>query len=95
MKKLLLLVTAIIMIGGCVYYPGDYGYYDSNYYPYPYAYTRPYINLNYSHIYGGRDYYYGGWPSYYYGWPGYYYGESGYYRGGSSYNRGGSGGLHR
>ncbi|RQW90072.1 MAG: hypothetical protein EHM79_01550 [Geobacter sp.] len=53
MKKLLLLITVMVLLSGCVVYPG---YYDSGYYGYPYGYVGPNINLHYG-FYGGRGHY--------------------------------------
>ena len=86
MKKLLLLITVALLLGGCVAYPG---YYDSGYYGSPYGYVGPNINL-YTGFYGGTGYY-GGYGYYCrYG----HYGGSGHYRGSGHYN-GGHGGWHR
>ncbi len=60
MKKLLLLTVMVMILGGCVVYPDYYGYYDTDYYGYPYGYVGPNINLYYSHMYSGHGYYYGG-----------------------------------
>ena len=44
MKKLLVLIAAALMLGGCIAYPAyDYGYYDYGYYGYPYAYPYAYV----------------------------------------------------
>jgi hypothetical protein len=85
MKKLLLLISVAVLLGGCVVYPGYYGYDDSYYYGFPYGYAGPNINLYYS----------GHYRSGHYGWPGYYYGGSGYRYGGGGYHHGGHGGWHR
>ncbi len=61
MKKLLLLVSVMVMLAGCVVYPGYDGDYDSYNYGYPYVYGGPSVNLYYSHSYGGRGYYNGGY----------------------------------
>lgn len=77
MKKFLLLITATVLLGGCVAYPGYYGYYDSDYYSYPYGYVGPNINL-YTGFYGGGRHY-GGFGHY----GGYgHYGGFGHYPGG-------------
>ncbi len=71
MKKLLLLLTLALLLGGCVVYPdyyGGYGYYGYNtgYYPYPYAYPYPYVygpsvDLYFGGGHGGRGFHHGGW----------------------------------
>ncbi len=69
MKKLLLLLTIMVILGGCAVYPDSYGYYDSDYDAYPYGYSGPNVYLYYSHINRGYDHYYGhhGYPNGY-GW---------------------------
>ncbi|MDD2335558.1 MAG: hypothetical protein PHD01_03175 [Geobacteraceae bacterium] len=69
MKKLLLLITVTVMLGGCVVYPGDYGYYNSEYYGFPFGYAGPNINFYYSGHYG--------WPGYYRGGPVHFHGGHG------------------
>ncbi len=70
MKKLLLLVAIILMLGGCVAYPGyyDYGYDDGYYgpyyypyyYPYPYGYVAPNVFIGFDGFHGGRGFHHGG-----------------------------------
>jgi hypothetical protein len=61
MKRLLLLVGIMLLLTGCVVYPGYDGYYDSGNYGYPYVYGGPSFSFSYSHPYGGHGYYHGGY----------------------------------
>jgi len=64
MKKLLLVLIALLL-SGCVVYPGyDYGYNDSGYYPYgygsyPYVYGGPSVSLFFSDSHGGHGFHHG------------------------------------
>ena len=61
MKKLLFLISLMIMLSGCVAIPAyDDGYSYPDYGPYSYGYVGPNVNLFVSDFHGGHGFHHGG-----------------------------------